>query len=136
MAFVIKIKLMKFFEILKKNNFVIKSDLSDYLVLIEVILNKKLNSNTSLKAQIKSKLLYLQRQWKKLVIKSSGPKYLKFYQLLETELVIRVSQVDFLNEIGQNIKNITDKLNDIHIENKIDLKDFIDLNKRLKKFHL
>ena len=47
-----------------------------------------------------------------------------------------MSHDDILNEIGKNIKNITMKLNDIHIESKIDTKDFINLNKKLKKFHL
>ena len=78
----------------------------------------------------------MHRQWKKLDSKSSGLKTLKFNQMLVTELVIRVTQDDFSNETGQNIQNITQKLNDIHIENKIDSKVFININKRLKRFHL
>ena len=71
-----------------------------------------------------------------MVLNSSGPKYMKFNQMLATDTFIRVSHDDILNEIGKNIKNITMKLNDIHIESKIDTKDFINLNKKLKKFHL
>ena len=110
MIFILNIKFKLLFDILKKKKFVIKADLNDFKTIIEVIIDRKINSSFLLDKQIKSKLFYLKRQWKSLVSRSSGPKYLKFKQMLETEFPIRLNQIDIAgNETEEKIQQRPNK---------------------------
>ena len=137
MIFILNIKFKLLFDILKKKKFVIKADLNDFKTIIEVIIDRKINSSFLLDKQIKSKLFYLKRQWKSLVSRSSGPKYLKFKQMLETEFPIRLNQIDIAgNETEEKIQNISSILNNIHIENKFNSNEQNHLNRKFKKLNL
>ena len=51
MSSLVEIKEKYFFEILKRNNFIIKRNLSDYVSFIETIVNKKLKTSSILANQ-------------------------------------------------------------------------------------
>ena len=137
MVFVVKIKLKYLFNILKKHNFVIQSDCRYYTILIEDIVQKKLNPSYALQNQIKKKLLYLKRKRKNLLSKSSGPLYALFNQMLESEFAISVDHIDIVgNESHEKIQNILSKLNNINLEKKSRLNDNINLLKKFNKIYL
>ena len=71
-----ELKFSELFKILKQKKFKVKKDISDYILLIEKIFNKKIHPSQFLQKQMMNKICYLKRQWKILQSKSSGPKYI------------------------------------------------------------
>ena len=112
-----ELKCSELFNILKQKKFKVKKDLSDYILLIETIFNKKIYPNQYVQKQIMNKICFLKRQWKILQSKSSGPKYINFNKKLDSCLHIRLTEIDFGNINYENLNQLEIKMQKIKIDN-------------------